>query len=218
MSKFDLYPNPAFVEAVRKDGYNEFGFDVFLMARYIDRTEIDDEEFRKKQKAYKFIEISIEITDKERDTLEYHIKYDTSLYKEYKNTIEYLLKYYDFILKEGIAKNLQGDIGASYDGGIVIDYIEAVNSKEAVLYTKKDAPRRPVQKGKWPNEMSSWFPETQLLYDYTDYPPMLKFGGPEQRWKSWYFNLILVSVYRDKGFDYESQKMFMNWKGNPLNR
>ena len=29
MSRIDLYPNPAFVEAVRKDGYKEYSSDVF---------------------------------------------------------------------------------------------------------------------------------------------------------------------------------------------
>lgn len=218
MSKYDLYPNPAFVQAVRKDGYNKFGFDVFLVARYIDATEIDDEEFRKKMKAYKFIETSIQMTDQETDTLKEYKKYDNSFYKRYQNTIDYLLKYYDFLIKDGILKDFKGNIGASYSGGIVTDYIKAVNSKETVLYTKKNANSKPPKIGKWPNEMSSWFPEKQLLYDYTDYPPMLEFGGPDQRWNSWYFNIILISFYKAEGFDYSSQKMFMNWKSNPLNR
>ena len=29
MPRIDLYPNPAFVEAVRKDGYKEYSSDVF---------------------------------------------------------------------------------------------------------------------------------------------------------------------------------------------
>ena len=214
MSNIDLYPNPAFVEAIRKDGYNKFGFDVFLWAR--SRTGLSNNTKREKD-AFEFIKNSIEMTDKDKDNLKSKKGKKSWIYEMHKNTIDYLLKYYNFLIKEGLVKNLQeGDISASYDGGIVTDYIEAVNSKEAILYTKNETKSRPIKK--WPDEMSSWFPEKQLLHNYSDFPPMLKFGGPKQRWKSWYFNLILVSFYRDKGFDYESQKMFMNWKGNPLNR
>ena len=214
MSKIDLYPNPAFVEAVRKDGYNKYGFDVFLVARSRTGPYTDN---KMEENAFEFIKNSIEMTDKDRGNLKSKKGKESWVYERHKNTIDYLLKYYNFLIKEGIAENLEeGDIGASYDGGVVTDYIEAVNSKEAILYTKNETQIRPVKK--WPNEMSSWFPEKQLIHNYTDYPPMIKFGGPNPRWNSWYFNLILISFYRDKGFDYESQKMFMNWKGNPLNR
>jgi hypothetical protein len=222
MSNIDLYPNPAFVEAVRKDGYNKYGFDVFLMARNVDDTETDmvftmsDDEYEDIRNAYTFIESSIQMTDKKIETLRFEKTDDVYLYEKYKNTIDYLLKYYDFLIKEGIIKINDSYIGASYGGGIVKDYIKAVNSEEAILYTKEQKMR--TFKKKWPDEMSSWFPENQLIHDYQQFPPMIQFGGPKQRWNSWYFNIILVSFYRDEGFDYVSKNMFMNWKGNPLNR
>ena len=217
MSKIDLYPNPGLVEAIRRDGYNKFGFDVFLVARYIDTTEIDDKEFRKKRKAYEFIQNSIEITDKSMNSLkEYkYTKYDTLYYKTHSNTIEYLLEYYNFLIKSNLISNAY-EVGARYNGGIISDYIEAVNSKKPVLGTEGKAHGSDTPK--LPTEISSWFPNTEVIHYYNDHPFLIYIGGPEQHPRSWVFNMILVSMVEGKGFNYSSQLMFMNWKSNPLNR
>ena len=217
MSKIDLYPNPGLVEAIRKDGYNEFGFDVFLMARDIGDTEISTaEEFRDNILAYNFIENSIEMTDKAMSVLkEYkYSKKDTPYPKIYSNTIEYLLEYYNFLIENNLVKNVY-DVGARYSGGIIQDYIQAVNSKEPVLSTGK---AHGSSTPKLPTEISSWFSNTEVIHYYDDHPFLIYIGGPEQHPRSWVFNMILVSMEKDKGFNYSSQLMFMNWKGNPLNR
>lgn len=206
--KIDLYPNPGLVEAIRKDGYNKFGYDVFLVAY----TNAEKEE-----EAFEFISNAIELTDKSKDYLnEYkYRKYDTLYYKTYSNTIEYLLEYYNFLIKNNIILNAY-DVGARYNGGIILDYIEAVNSKKPVLFTEDGV--HGSGNPKLPTEISSWFPNANIIHYYNDHPFLIYIGGPEQRLRSWVFNMILVSMEKDKGFNYSSQKMFMNWKSNPLNR
>lgn len=216
MSKIDLYPNPGLVRAIRKDGYNKFGFDVFLMTRDIDTTEIDDDEFRKQLKAYEFIKTSIEITDKAMSDLKDNQKNDTLYYKTYSNTIEYLLEYYDFLIKNKLILSAY-EVGARYEGGIIQDYIQAVNSNEPVLYTE-DREVHGSSIPKLPTEISSWFSHPEAINYYKDHPFLIYIGGPEDRLNNWVYNMILVSTEKDKGFNYPSQLRFMNWKGNPLNR
>lgn len=216
--KIDLYPNPGLVEAIRKDGYNKFGFDVFLVA-YTNTS------FSKKEDAaFEFISNAIQLTDKsmsvlkeyknlKREMLGYTVSVKT--YKKYPNTIEYLLEYYNFLIKNNLISNAY-EVGARYNGGIISDYIEAVNSKEPVLGTEGEAHGSSTPK--LPTEISSWFPNTEIIHYYNDHPFLIYIGGPEQRLRSWVFNMILVSMVEDKGFNYSSQKMFMNWKSNPLNR
>lgn len=208
MTRIDLYPNPAFVEAVRKDGYNKFGFDVFLVA-YTDAE--------KEEEAFEFISNAIQATDKDINYLKDERTYDTQYYKTYSNTIEYLLKYYKFLFDKTLVKYCY-DIGASYTGGIVQDYIEAVNSKKSILYTEDRMGYGYVSKiPPLPTEISSWFPDTQLINYYTDHALLTYIGGPNDRLSNWVYNMILVSMEKDKGFNYSSQKIFMNWDGNPLN-
>lgn len=206
--KIDLYPNPGLVEAIRRDGYNKFNFDVFLVA-YTDITD---------KATYEFISNAIQTTDKAMSVLkEYkYLKKDTHPYKTYSNTIEYLLEYYNFLIENKLIENAY-EVGARYNGGIVLDYIQAVNSKEPVLYTE-ESEGYGGSIPKLSTEISSWFPNTKPIHYYNDHPFLIYIGGPEQHPRSWVFNMILVSMEKDKGFNYSSQKMFMNWKGNPLNR
>ena len=208
MSKIDLYPNPGLVEAIRKDGYNKFGYDVFLVA-YTDAE--------KEEAAFEFISNAIQLTDKAMSVLkEYkYTKYDTIFYKTYSNTIEYLLEYYNFLIKNNLISNAY-EVGARYNGGIISDYIEAVNSKEPVLGTEDGV--YGSGNPKLPTEISSWFPNAKIIHYYNDHPFLIYIGGPEQHPRSWVYNMILVSMVEGKGFNYSSQLMFMNWKGNPLNR
>ena len=207
--KIDFYPNPAFVEAVRKDGYNKFGFDVFSVAY----TNAE-----KKEAAFEFISNAIQATDKSLNSLkEYkNTKIDTLYYKTYSNTIEYLLEYYNFLIENNLVMNVY-QVGARYTGGIVQDYIQAVNSKEPVLFTE-DGEAHGSSTPKLPTEISSWFSNPEIIHYYNYHPFLIYIGGPTQLLRSWVYNMILVSMEKDKGFNYSSQKMFMNWKSNPLNR
>ena len=65
--------------------------------------------------------------------------------------------------------------------------------------------------------MNSWFPKKKLIWNTQGYAPVLTIAGFKQKYKSNYFNLILVSSERDKGFEYNAKNIFMNWHGNPLN-
>ena len=105
---------------------------------------------------------------------------------------------------------------ASYGEGIVIDYIKAVNSNKSILYTYDDELSSLPPK-KRPKKMNSWFPKKKLIWNTQGYAPVLTIAGFKQKYKSNYFNLILVSSERDKGFEYNAKNIFMNWHGNPLN-
>ena len=203
MPRIDLYPNPAFVEAVRKDGYKEYSSDVF------DR--------RDKPSKYYFIRNAIATTDLSLSRLRElkEMNFDYLHYHNYSNTINYLINYYEFLLEENISDDIQ-EIMASYGEGIVIDYIKAVNSNKSILYTYDDELSTTPPK-KWPKKMNSWFPEKELIWNTQGYAPVLSIAGFKQRYKSDYFNLILVSSERDKGFEYNAKNIFMNWHGNPLN-
>jgi hypothetical protein len=203
MSRVDLYPNPTFVQAVRKDGYKEFSSDVF-----------DTED---KVSKYYFIRNAIEITDLSLSRLRElkEMDFDYLHYHNYSNTINYLINYYEFLLEENMPANIH-EISASYGEGIVTDYIKAVNSNKSILYTHDDEIKFAPPK-KWPEKMNSWFPEKELTYNSTNYAPLLQIGGLKQKYGSYYYNLILVSSERNKGFEYNTKKIFMNWNGNPLN-
>ncbi len=203
MPRIDLYPNPAFVEAVRKDGYKEYSSDVF------DR--------RDKPSKYYFIKNAIETTDLSLSRLRElkEMNFDYLHYHNYSNTINYLINYYEFLLEENISDDIQ-EIMASYGEGIVIDYIKAVNSNKSILYTYDDELSSLPPK-KWPKKMNSWFPKKKLIWNTQGYAPVLTIAGFKQKYKSNYFNLILVSSERDKGFEYNAKNIFMNWHGNPLN-
>ncbi len=204
-----LQPNPNFVKAIRRDGYKEYSSDVF---------ETKDETSK-----YYFIQDAIILTNINMLNLENHKSKNSSHYNKYKNTIDYLLKYYEFLLKENISDSIQS-IGASYNGGIVEDYITAVNSKKSILYTTNGLSEKERKSlinwnGKWPKEMNSWAPLKFLVDNYVNkqYAPLLQIGGAKQQPKQWYFNLILISAYQNQGFEDNAKKIFMNWNGNPLN-
>lgn len=216
--KIDLYPNPGLVEAIRKDGYNKFGFDVFLVAYTVaEKMTINfgDEE---EEATYEFISNAIQLTDKSMNSLkEYkYLKKEMLAYKKYSNTIEYLLEYYNFLIKNNLVSNVY-EVGARYNGGIIQDYIEAVNSKKPVLFNE-DREMGGKSTPKLPKEISSWFPNTKIIHSYNDHPFLIYIGGPKEHPRNWIYNMILVSMEKDKGFNYSSQLMFMNWKSNPLNR
>ena len=120
MPRIDLYPNPAFVEAVRKDGYKEYSSDVF--------------DVKDKSSKYYFIKNAIETTDLSLSRLRElkEMNFDYLHYHNYSNTINYLINYYEFLLEENISADIQ-EIMASYGEGIVIDYIKAVNSNKSIL-------------------------------------------------------------------------------------
>lgn len=203
MPRIDLYPNPAFVEAVRKDGYKEYSSDVF-----------DTED---KASKYYFIQESLVITDWDLEDLQVEKSNQSDYYNKYSNTIDYLLKYYEFLLKENISDSIE-NIGASYNNGIVEDYITAVNSKKSILYTT-DENILNNWNGTWPKKLGSWAPIKFLVDNYVNrqFAPLLQIGGAKQYPKQWYFNLILISAYQNQGFEYNAKKIFMNWDGNPLN-
>jgi len=203
MPRIDLYPNPAFVEAVRKDGYKEYSSDVF--------------DVKDKSSKYYFIKNAIETTDLSLSRLRElkEMNFDYLHYHNYSNTINYLINYYEFLLEENISDDIQ-EIMASYGEGIVIDYIKAVNSNKSILYTYDDELSSLPPK-KWPKKMNSWFPKKKLIWNTQGYAPVLTIAGFKQKYKSNYFNLILVSSERDKGFEYNAKNIFMNWHGNPLN-
>jgi len=203
MPRIDLYPNPAFVEAVRKDGYKEYSSDVF--------------DVKDKSSKYYFIKNAIETTDLSLSRLRElkEMNFDYLHYHNYSNTINYLINYYEFLLEENISADIQ-EIMASYGEGIVIDYIKAVNSNKSILYTYDDELSSLPPK-KWPKKMNSWFPKKKLIWNTQGYAPVLTIAGFKQKYKSNYFNLILVSSERDKGFEYNAKNIFMNWHGNPLN-
>ena len=119
MPRIDLYPNPAFVEAVRKDGYKEYSSDVF--------------DVKDKSSKYYFIKNAIETTDLSLSRLRElkEMNFDYLHYHNYSNTINYLINYYEFLLEENISADIQ-EIMASYGEGIVIDYIKAVNSNKSI--------------------------------------------------------------------------------------
>jgi len=202
MSRVDLYPNPAFVEAVRKDGYKEFSSDVF--------------DVKDKESKYYFIKNAMEITDlslsRLRELKEMDFDY---LHYNYSNTINYLINYYDFLLEENMCSDIQ-DISASYGLIFVNEYIKSVNSNNSILYTDDDK-LIPAPPKKWPKKMNSWFPEKELTFNSSVHSPSLRIKSLKQKDRPYYYNLILVSSERDKGFEYISQKMFINWDSNPLN-
>lgn len=202
MTRIDLYPNPAFVEAVRKDGYKEYSSDVF------DRSD--------KPSKFYFIREAIKLTDFGISKLKSIELEQVDNYNRYYNTIKYLINYYEFLLEEN-KKNIL-NIGATYTHGFYINYMKAVNSKKSILYSI-DGEVDPLPPKKWSEKMDSWFPvklAKKLIYSSPNYAPVLQIKGPNAQGSS-YFNLILVSSERNKGFEYNSQKMFMNWNGNPLN-
>jgi hypothetical protein len=201
MTRIDLYPNPAFVEAIRKDGYKEYSSDVF-----------DTED---KTSKYYFIQEAISMTDRVMENLIAIKLGNTEYYNKYSNTIDYLINYYEFLLEKNIVKSYT-EVGAAYGGGIVTDFIKAVISKKSILYTVDRNNKKNAKK--WPEEMNCWFilSEKGIISNSKNFAPVIKIAGLKQD-EIYYFNLILISPERNKGFEYNAKNIFMNWNGNPLN-
>lgn len=205
MTRIDLYPNPAFVEAVRKDGYKEYSSDVF-----------DTED---KTSKYYFIQETLIITDYGLEDLQVEKSNQSDYYNKYSNTIDYLLNYYGYLISQNFIVRVD-PLGAKYGRGFTDDYIKAVNSKDSVLFSNTDEKsygNNVKELGKWSEKMSSWFHNPEIIPYYSDFALMAPIGGYKTALGDWFYNIILVSSERNKGFEYHSQKMFMNWNGNPLN-
>lgn len=197
----DLYPNAAFVEAVRKDGYEEYSSDVFQMTGEASK--------------YYFVQKAIDMTSMGWDEIRY------LEVGKHEHTRALLLKYYTILIELGVVKenNNWGNLGADSSDGIVEAYLLAVNSKEAVISGKYDFAYNTNRITNWPAEMQKWWPEGMELYGGSVYPPMIKPKADTVMIRTWLFNAVLFTPVKGEGFpDFTKSPSFMNWDENPLNR
>lgn len=199
----DLYPNAAFVEAVRKDGYEEYSSDVFHQGGEASK--------------YYFVKKAIDMTSMGWDAIRY------LEVGKHEHTRALLLNYYNTLIESGVIKKLGkknhwDGLGADSNDGIVEAYILAVNSKEAVISGKYDFTYDTRRITKWPTEMQKWWPKGMELFGGSIYPPLIK---PKSDYikRRWLFNAILFTPVKGEGFpDFTKSSSFMNWGENPLNR